>query len=172
MINRNPVANTLETPLTISSSASQRKLQQALQEFHAVLTPEDIPTLSNTPLSTESILGVVSEVDGKGKKRKLRRFVSAFEPLLDFIQRYSTAVETIVSSNPQIAALVWGSVKVVIIVCASLISFSLSEMCAALRLPGLSQLFRFLRKVSGNVSDHWDRLSDLERIPGDLFRVF
>lgn len=109
--------NTLGKPLTFSSSPAQQRLQLALENFHRILTPEEFAKLSNTPPSAESILDMTKEIDRKGKKRRLRRFASHFAPLVDSIQRYSIAVEILISSNPQIAALVWGSIKVVIIVC-------------------------------------------------------
>lgn len=72
---------------------------------------------STTPPNAQSIIDLTSAIDGKGKKRRLRRWASSFVPFLESVQRYSLAVEVIISSNPRIAALVWGSLKIVIIVC-------------------------------------------------------
>lgn len=103
----------------IFSSPSQHRLEQALQKFHQIITPDEFLGLStgNTPLNAQSILDLTSEVNGKGKKRKLRRWASRLVPFVESIQRYSAAIETGVSSNPQIAGLVWGSIKIVLIVC-------------------------------------------------------
>lgn len=88
-----------------------------MEKFHQILTPEEFSKLSNTPPDARSVLDLAEAVDGRAKKRKLRRWASAFGPFLESVQRYSLAVEILISSNPQIAALVWGSVKAVIIVC-------------------------------------------------------
>lgn len=88
-----------------------------MEKFHRILTAEEYSKLTTTPLDAQSILDLTLEVDEKGKKRKLRWFASSFAPLLKFLQRYSRAVEILISSNVQIAALVWRSLKVVIIVC-------------------------------------------------------
>lgn len=87
-----------------------------MEEFRQILTVEEFTKLTTTP-DAQSFLDFTLEVDGKGKKRKLRRFASSFAPFLESVQRYSLAVEILISSNPQIAALVWGSLKFVIIVC-------------------------------------------------------
>lgn len=108
--------DTRGTSLTIFSSVHPHRLQQAIEKFHQILSPDEILKLSAAPPGPQSILNLTSEVDGIGKKRRLRRCASAFEPFLESVQRYSQAVDVFVSSNPQIAALVWGSVKVVIIV--------------------------------------------------------
>lgn len=86
-----------------------------MEKFCEILTAEEFTKLTTTP-DAQSFLDFTSEVDGKGKKRKLRRFASSFAPFLESVQRYSHAVEILISSNPKIAALVWGSLKFVIIV--------------------------------------------------------
>lgn len=63
------------------------------------------------------MVNLTAEIDAKGKNRTLRRCGSYFDSLLELIMLYSGVAETLVSSNPQIAALVWGSVKIVILVC-------------------------------------------------------
>lgn len=88
-----------------------------MADFHRILTPEQFSALPNTPPNAESIVKLTSEIDKSGKNRTLRRCGAFFEPLLESIQLYRDVADTLVSSNPQIAALVWGSVKIVIIVC-------------------------------------------------------
>lgn len=132
--------NTSGRPLTISFSLDTQRLQCAIQNFHRNLSPDEISKFSATPPGPQSILNLTSEVDGKGKKRRLRRWASNFEPFLESIHRYSQAADVLVSSNPQIAALVWGSVRVVIIVC--LLMCNVLEINVLTRLPGRSQFFR------------------------------
>lgn len=72
---------------------------------------------STTPPSAQSIIDLTSTIDGKSKQRRLGRCASSFTPFLESLQQYSLVMEVINYSNPHIAALVWGSVKIVVIVC-------------------------------------------------------
>lgn len=46
-------------------------------------------------------------------------FASRLSTVLQSVQAFSTVVETFVSSHPEIAALVWGSVKLTMLVSAA-----------------------------------------------------
>ncbi|KAL0630785.1 hypothetical protein Q9L58_010363, partial [Maublancomyces gigas] len=122
----------MSSSMMTALSPSQHRLEQALEAFHRILTSEEFSALSTggSPPNAQSILNLTTEVNGKGKKRRLRRWAACFAPFLESFQRYSVAVETIVSSNPQIAALVWGSVKIVILVSLNFSGFfeKLAEM--------------------------------------------
>lgn len=54
------------------------------------------------------------QLDQENAKRKSRCVAARISPLLESIQQFAGIVETFVSSNPRIAALVWGSVKLVL----------------------------------------------------------
>ncbi|KAL0633009.1 hypothetical protein Q9L58_008115 [Maublancomyces gigas] len=105
----------MNLPLTSSSSPAQHKLEQALANFHCILTPEELSNLPVTSPDALSMVKLTAEIDAKGKNRTLRRCGSYFDSLLESIMLYSGVADTLVSSNPQIAALVWGSVKIVIL---------------------------------------------------------
>lgn len=105
--------------LTIFFRVQPHSLQQAIEKFHLILSPEEISKLSTAPPGPQSILNLTVDVNGKANKQRLRRWASCFEPFLKSIERYSQAVDVFVSYNPQIAALLWGSVRFVIIVCIS-----------------------------------------------------
>lgn len=162
-------SSTSGSALTRSCSLHTPSLQQAIEKFHRNLSPDEISKLSASPPGPQSILNLMLEIDGKGKKRRLRRCASYFEPFLDSIQRYSQVVDSVVSSNPQIAGLVWGSVKVVIIVCLPL--WNRLAIVVLTHLPGLSQFFRVFSKACRYVSDDRMRMPDFERIPGDLWGI-
>lgn len=53
------------------------------------------------------------------KKHRLTRFLQRFSgSILDRFDRFSTIIETLTSSHPEVAALVWGSLKLVLMVSA------------------------------------------------------
>lgn len=108
-------------------SDSQDKLQQALTDFYQLLTLEEFAVFTKTTEpSALSVVGLTSEIDKKRSGLGLRRLGPCFEPFLKSIQRFSSVVEALISSSHQIAALVWGSVKFVVIVCANLSPFRLA----------------------------------------------
>lgn len=156
-------------PLTISSRLHTNRLQQAIEKFHRNLSPEEIAKLSIIPPGPQSILNLILEVDGKGKKRRLRRLASYFQPFLESIERCARAGDVLVSSNPQIAALVWGSVSAVItvrpLVPVEIASFRLMNS------PDRTQFLQLFSKPRGNVSDDWKRVPSHERIPGALWGI-
>jgi hypothetical protein len=47
-------------------------------------------------------------------QRKLTTFLSSINPAVEHVRAFSTVIGTIVSSNPQIAALVWGSFSILL----------------------------------------------------------
>lgn len=116
----------MNLPLTSSSSPAQHKLEHALANFHCILTPEELSNLPVTSPDALSMVKLTAEIDAKGKNRTLRRCGSYFDLLLESIMLYSGVADTLVSSNPQIAALVWGSVKIVILVCVPFAPLPLS----------------------------------------------
>lgn len=87
--------------------------------------PEEFAMLSSstTPPSAQSIINLTSMIDGKSKLRRLRQCASSFIPFLESLEQYFLAMEAINSPNRQIAALVWGSLKIVILVCVPLARF-------------------------------------------------
>lgn len=114
----------MNQPLTSSSSPAQHKLQHALANFHRILTPDEFSNLPDTSPDALSIVNLTAEIDQKGGNRTLRRCGSYFNSLLESIMLYSNVADTFVSSNPQIAALVWGGVKIVILVCVPFYTFT------------------------------------------------
>jgi hypothetical protein len=94
----------------------------AVREFQASLTPAQNTNLldlsSNRP-DASSILTFTAEVDKVNANRRSRCVSSRLFGILQSIQDFTNVVDTFVSSNPEIAALVWGSVKFTILVILS-----------------------------------------------------
>jgi hypothetical protein len=76
-------------------------------EFNSIAS--SIPTANDVVLFTE-------EIDKKNLGRKSRIMANYISGVLESVQQYCAIIDTFVQSNPGIAALVWGSVKFVIMV--------------------------------------------------------
>jgi hypothetical protein len=90
----------------------------AIDEFQAGLTPEENGRLvaqGSKPDAT-SIVTFMTQIDNENAHRRRRCFSSRLFRVLESIQGFSGVVDTFVSSRPNIAALVWGTVKFVIVV--------------------------------------------------------
>ena len=57
-----------------------------------------------------------AQLDRDNQLRKGRGIASRLYSILQSMQTFSTVVDTFVSSHPEIAALVWGSVKLTMLV--------------------------------------------------------
>lgn len=88
----------------------------ALNEFQAVLTPEQkvqFLAQSGKPDAT-SVITFMTKIDNENATRRQRGVSSRLFGVLESIRGFSNIVDTFVSSHPNVAALVWGSVKFVI----------------------------------------------------------
>jgi hypothetical protein len=93
-------------------------LAKAVSEFRRCLSPDQdaqlASTASNTPRA-EDVLQLTDEIFEKNSDRKSRVFASRVQGLLSSVQQYCTIVDTCTGPN-QTAALVWGCVKLFILV--------------------------------------------------------
>jgi len=108
------------TPVNPTSS-----LQNALQEFKNILPFEQQKLFSQqhqTPAASD-VLKFVAELDANNQNRAGRCVASRVCTFLNAIQQFTGVVDTFVSSNPSIAALVWGSVKTALIVAGNASSY-------------------------------------------------
>ena len=109
-------------------------LVSALREFQATLTPQqkaDLIALKGTPDAT-AVITFTAEVDKKNAERRSRCVASRVYDVLQSVQQFSLVVDTFAQSHADIAALVWGSVKLTILVCPSprfIASLIVSQVC-------------------------------------------
>jgi hypothetical protein len=67
--------------------------------------------------SAEELLQLAQRCDAEHEKRsRSRRWAGSFTSAMKGLERYFKVIETVVSSHPEIAALVWGGMKFVITV--------------------------------------------------------
>ena len=61
-----------------------------------------------------AVLQFTADIDSSNARRESRCVASRLQNTLQSVQQFTTIVDTFVSSNPTVAALVWGSFKVTI----------------------------------------------------------
>lgn len=91
-------------------------LSDALKSFQDCLDPDQkakLQAIKAVP-DAHTVAEFTHQLDQENAKRKSRCVAARLSPLLESIQQFSGVVETFVSSHPQVAALIWGSVKLVL----------------------------------------------------------
>lgn len=93
-------------------------LVAALSEFQKALSVEQKAKLLaiNTAPDAFAVLQFTSDLDRSNARRRIRCVAGRLQNTLQSVQQFTTIVDTFFSSSPTIAALVWGSLKVTILV--------------------------------------------------------
>jgi hypothetical protein len=97
------------------------EMTTALKEFQQFLSLDQrtqFASSSNHAPTAEDVLQLTEKVALSNSSRKSRLFATRIQGLLGSVQQYCTVVDTCVGPN-QIAALVWGSIKLVLLVLPS-----------------------------------------------------
>ena len=94
------------------AKGSGDQLKRALDNFEAVLTPKQKNRLQGIAAVPDApaIIAFTTQLDNENAKRGSRCVATRLLTFLQSIQQFTAVVDTFVSSNPAIAALVWGSV--------------------------------------------------------------
>ncbi|KAF5572883.1 NACHT domain-containing protein [Fusarium pseudocircinatum] len=93
-------------------------LQNAIDSFRTVLTPEQLAEfdcIRSVP-DTDAVLVFTAELDLQRQNHKGKSIASRLYPVLQAVHNFTSIIDTFVSSNPTIAALVWGSVKMTMMI--------------------------------------------------------
>lgn len=93
-------------------------LRAALQEFQDSLTPSqktELLLLKATPDAT-AVVKFTAEIDRQNAKRQSRGVASRLFGVLESVRQFTSIIDTYVQAYPAIAALVWGSIKITILV--------------------------------------------------------
>lgn len=75
----------------------------------------DLHAVNATP-DANAVIAFTAQIDEENASRRSRGVANRLYKSLESIQQFTTVVDTFVQANPQIAALVWGSFKVAILV--------------------------------------------------------
>jgi hypothetical protein len=100
-------------------------LKQALTIFENILTEEQKQQYQASSIKPDasSVLAFVAEVDENNKSRGSRCVAPRLYTFLDAAQQFTGVVDTFISSNPAIAALVWGGVKMAVLTASNIASY-------------------------------------------------
>lgn len=95
-----------------------KALKAAIDDFHCILTDEQRSKLSHIGAvrDAETVMIFTAQLDRENQLRKGRSVATRLISVLRSVQAFSTVVDTFVQSNPRIPALVWGSVKLTMLV--------------------------------------------------------
>ncbi|KAF4435897.1 hypothetical protein F53441_13405 [Fusarium austroafricanum] len=123
----------LSKPLASRPSASQadsltavKQLESTIASFQAILTDDDrkqLQQLKNTAHDSQNIITFTAELDRLDKGRRGKSVASRLASFLQTIEQFTPIVDTYIQSNPDIAALIWGSVKVTFLFLANFTSY-------------------------------------------------
>jgi hypothetical protein len=101
-----------------NSSSVDASLKESLKQFREVLTPEQQNQLQGPGIVPDAatVIRFTAELDAENAKRRSRCVASRLLTVLESIQQFSSIVDTFIQSNPEVAALIWGSVKLALLV--------------------------------------------------------
>ncbi|KAI7759749.1 hypothetical protein LZL87_009072 [Fusarium oxysporum] len=96
-------------------SVAITELENAVAHFQATLTDDDrkrLQGLKNLPHDAQSIIVFTAELDMRqGGNWRGKSIASRLTSFLQIIQQFTPVIDTYIQSNPDISALVWGSIK-------------------------------------------------------------
>lgn len=93
------------------------KLTQALHDYEKILSDEDRSQLHSQGLpDATAAINLTTLIDRKCSSRRSQCMGPRLITFLESIQQFSQVVDVFVSSHPEVAALVWGGVKLALLV--------------------------------------------------------
>ncbi|KAJ5365707.1 hypothetical protein N7517_008593 [Penicillium concentricum] len=100
-------------------------LKQALVQFEGILTDDQKQQYqaSTTSPDAASVIAFVAQIDSNKSNMTRRCVAPRLHTFLQATQQFSAIVDTFVSSNPQIAAMVWGGIKTAILTASNIASY-------------------------------------------------
>ncbi len=104
--------------LTLASQSSGvplSQLKEAVDDFQRILTEDQRTALKNIKSipDADAVLVFTAQLDSS-QHRRGRSIATRLHSVLQSVREFSAVIDTFVSSNPEIAALIWGSVKLTI----------------------------------------------------------
>lgn len=109
---------TLQSTRTGASADPQKALKNAVDDFDSILTNNERNRLRQIGAvrDAETVMIFTAQLDRENQLRKGRGVANRLISVLHSVHAFSTVVDTFVSSHPEIAALVWGSIKFAMLV--------------------------------------------------------
>jgi hypothetical protein len=107
------------TPRPANNDESVTKsLEVALSEFGSVLNDDErkqLQQIKEVPNASAALI-FTAKLDASNTTRRGKSIGARAFSMLQSVQQFSTIVDTFISSHPDIAALLWGSVKLTVLV--------------------------------------------------------
>ncbi|KAI1363191.1 hypothetical protein F5Y08DRAFT_251923 [Xylaria arbuscula] len=131
------------TSLSTAARPAGRSLQDAISEFSRVLDNDQRSQLEQlAPLpDTDAILVFTAQLDSSHPNRRGRSFATRLHTILLAVRNFCTVLDVFVSSHPEIAALVWGSVRLTMMVISNYTSYYEATSDLFMRVGRLCPLF-------------------------------
>ncbi|KAI8681114.1 NACHT domain-containing protein [Fusarium keratoplasticum] len=107
-------------------TAAVKDLENTIARFQAILTDDDrknLQQLKTEPHDAQSIIMFTASLDRFDPKRRGKSVASRLASFLQTIEQFTPIADTYIQSNPEIAALVWGSVKLTFQLLANFTSY-------------------------------------------------
>lgn len=100
-------------------------LKQALVGFENILTHDEKQQYHSSAAKPDgsSVIAFVAQIDANNSNRAGRCVAPRLYTFLEAIQQFTSIVDTFVSCNPKIAALIWGGVKTTILIACNIASY-------------------------------------------------
>ncbi|KAK3294819.1 uncharacterized protein B0H64DRAFT_195872 [Chaetomium fimeti] len=116
--------------LTLASQSSgvplspAKQLNEAVDDFQKILTEDQRNTLGKIKSipDANAVLVFTAQLDST-RDRRGRSIATRLHSVLQSVREFSAVIDTFVSSNPEIAALIWGSVKLTIQIALNFTSY-------------------------------------------------
>ncbi|KAK6857119.1 ankyrin repeat-containing domain protein [Apiospora arundinis] len=104
---------------------SRDSLTDAIDEFQATLRDEERHQLRQmgTVPDADSIMVFTAELDSIQRQRTGPSYASRLHTVLSSVGVFCGVVDTFVSAHPEISALIWGGVKLTMVVAANVASY-------------------------------------------------
>ena len=131
-------------------------MESAVDDFQKALSEPQRRTFlsSNVVPNANDVLAFTAEIDKTNAMRQSRCVASRLQGSLSSVQQFSPVVDTFVSSNPHIAGLIWGSVRLTILIASNYASF----------FDGFSSWFMKLRLLCPNFREYQTLYPDSVRL--------
>ncbi|CAG1999994.1 unnamed protein product [Fusarium graminearum] len=102
------------------------ELETAVARFQAHLKDDErkkLQGLKATPHDIQAVIIFTAELDRSDPKRRGKSVATRLSSFLQTIQQFFPAIDTFVSSNPELAALIWGSVRLTFVILSNFVSY-------------------------------------------------
>ncbi|KIL92173.1 hypothetical protein FAVG1_04580 [Fusarium avenaceum] len=96
------------------SSEDVKELENTIACFQAILSDDEriqLQQLKKTSHDAQSIITFTAKLDRLDGKRRGRSVASRLASFLQTVEQFTPIIDTYIQSNPEIAALIWGSIK-------------------------------------------------------------